>query len=59
MGKKKMLDEQGVIICDGVGIHLGYHVVKKALELGMEFLLRVHHLNFVLQGEETVNFKVK
>jgi hypothetical protein len=47
-----------VIICDGVGTHLGYHVVKKAIELGIEILLRVPHLSFVLQGEDTVNFKV-
>ena len=51
--------EQGVIICDGVGTHLGYHVVKKAIELGMEIVLRVPHLSFVLQGEDTINFKVK
>jgi hypothetical protein len=25
--------EQGVIICDGVGTHLGYHVVKKTIAL--------------------------
>jgi hypothetical protein len=50
--------EQGVIICDGVGTHLGYHVVKMAIELGIEILLRVPHLSFVLQGEDTVNFKV-
>ena len=30
----------------------------KAIELGMEILLRVPHLSFVLQGEDTVNFKV-
>ena len=47
-----------MIICDGVGTHLGYHVVKKAIELGIEILLRVPHLSFVLQGEDTVNFKV-
>ena len=50
--------EQGVIICDGVGTHLGYQVVMKAVELGMEILLRVPHLSFVLQGEDTINFKV-
>jgi hypothetical protein len=48
-----------VIICDGVGTHLGYEVVKKAIALGMEILLRVPQLSFVLQGEDTVNFKVK
>ena len=50
--------QQGVIICDGVGTHLGYSVVKKAVDLGMEILLRVPHLSFVLQGEDTINFKV-
>jgi hypothetical protein len=34
--------------------------VKKAIaDLGMEILLRVPHLSFVLQGEDTMNFKVK
>ncbi len=50
--------EQGVIICDGVGTHLGYQVVKKAIELRMDIMLRVPLLSFVLQGEDTVNFKV-
>ena len=50
--------EQGVIICDGVGTHLWYQVAMKAIELGMEILLRVPHLSFVLQGEDTINFKV-
>ncbi len=44
---------------NGVGTHLGYHVVKKAIDLGMEILLRVPHLSFVLQGEDTMNLKVK
>ncbi len=49
-----------MIICDGVGTaHLGYQVVKKAIALGMEILLRAPHLSFVLQGEDTINFKVK
>jgi hypothetical protein len=47
-----------VIVCDGVGTHLGSNVVLKTIELGMEILLRVPHLSFVLQGEDTVNFKV-
>jgi hypothetical protein len=51
--------EQGVIICDGVGTHLGYNVVRKAIDLGMEILLRFPHPSFVLQGEDTMNFKVK
>ena len=41
------------------GTYLGYHVVKKTVALGMEILLRVPHVSFVLQGEDTVNFKVK
>ncbi len=48
-----------MIICDGVGNHHGYEVVNKAIALGMEILLRVPHLSFVLKGEDTVNFKVK
>jgi hypothetical protein len=51
--------EQGAIICDGVGTHLGYNVVKKAIDLEMEILLRIPHLSFVLQGEDTMDFKVK
>ncbi len=48
-----------MIICDGVGTHLGSNnVVLKTIELGMEILLRVPHRSFVLQGEDTVNFKV-
>jgi hypothetical protein len=50
--------EQGVIVCDGVGSHLCYNVIEKAIELGMEILLRVPNLGFVLQGEDTVDFKV-
>ena len=49
--------QQGVIICDGVGTHLGHTVVEKAIELGMEIVLRVPHLSSVLQGEDTVNFR--
>jgi hypothetical protein len=33
-------------------------VIEKAIELGMEILLRVPDLSFVLQDEDTVNFKV-
>jgi hypothetical protein len=49
--------EQGVVICDGVRTHLAYSVVKKAVDLGLEIVLRVPHLRFVLQGKDTVNFK--
>ena len=46
-----------MVICYGVGTHLGYNDVMKALELGLEILLRVPHLSHILQGEDTVNFK--
>ena len=52
------LGQQGVVICDGDGTHLAYSVVKRAIELGLEIVLRVPHLSWVLQGEDTVNFKV-
>ncbi len=47
--------QQEVVICDGVGTHLGYYVVMKALELGLEILLRIPHLSHILQGKDTVN----
>lgn len=50
--------QQGVIICDGVGTHIGHKVVETAIKLGMEIVLRVPHLSFALQGEDTVNFRV-
>ncbi len=50
--------EQGVIVCYGVGSHLCFVVVEKAIELGLEILLRVPNLSYGLQGEDTVNFKV-
>ena len=50
--------QQGVVVCDGVGSHLCFSVVEKAIELGMEILLRVPNLSYILQGEDTVNFKV-
>ena len=37
--------------------HSRFAVIEKAIELGMEILLRVPNLSFVLQGEDTVNFK--
>jgi hypothetical protein len=40
-----------------VGTHIGYSVVKTAVDLGLEILLRVPHLSFALQGEDFVNFK--
>ena len=50
--------EQGVVVCDGVGSHLCYTVIEQAIELVMEILLRVPNLNFILQGDATVNLKV-
>ena len=50
--------DQGVIVCDGVGSHLCFTVVEKAIELGIEILLRVPNPSYVLQGEGTLNFKV-
>ncbi len=62
LGYPKSRDEdpgnQGVVICDGVGTHLAYAVVKRAVELGLEIVVRAPHLSNVLQGEDTVNFKV-
>jgi hypothetical protein len=49
--------EQDVIICDGVGTHIGYYVLKTAVELGIEILLRVPNLSFALKGEDLINFK--
>ena len=39
---------QGVIICDDVGIHIGYSIVNAVVGLGLEILLRAPHLNFAL-----------
>ena len=50
--------QQGVVICDGFGTHLGYGIVMKALELGLEILVRLSHLSHIFQGEDTVNFKM-
>ena len=50
--------KQGVVICDGVGTHIGLAVLEAALELGIEVILRVPHLSYRLQGEDTVNFSV-
>ena len=36
---------------------MGYSVVKKAADLGLDILLRVPHLSHILQGEDTVKFK--
>ena len=33
--------------------------MNKAIELVMEIVLKVPHLSFVLQGEDTFNFKAK
>ena len=44
------------MFCDGVGTHLGLQVLEAAVENGLEIVLRVPHLSFRLQGEDTVNF---
>ena len=49
--------QQGVIVCDGVGTHLCYQVIERAIKCGLEILLRVPNLSFVLQGEDVINFK--
>jgi hypothetical protein len=49
---------QGVAICDGVGTHIEVAVLETAVELDLEVVLRVPHLSFRLQGEDTVNFSV-
>ncbi len=36
---------------------MGYAVVMKALDLGLEILVRVPHLSHIFEGEDTVNFK--
>ena len=48
--------QQGVVFCDGVGTHLGFIVLETAVENGLEIVLRVPHLSYRLQGEDTVNF---
>jgi hypothetical protein len=50
--------KQDVVICDGVGTHIGFSVLEAAVELGIEIVLRVPHLSFRLHGEDTVNFGV-
>ena len=49
--------QQGVIVCDGVGTHICYEVIERAIKGGMEILLRVPNLSFALQGEDIENFK--
>ena len=48
--------QQGVVFCDGVGTHLGLKVLEAAVDNGIEVVLRVAHLSFRLQGEDTVKF---
>ena len=48
---------QGVIVCDGVGTHMTLAALETAVDLGLEIVLRVPNLRFVLQGEDTINFK--
>ncbi len=44
-------------MCDGVGTHLCEGVLDKAIALGMEIVVRVPNLSYMLQGEDTINFK--
>jgi hypothetical protein len=46
------------VICDGVGTHIGFVVLETAVELGLEVVMRVSHLSFRMQGEDTMNFSV-
>lgn len=48
--------QQAVVICDGVGTHLGLEVIESCIAHGIEIALRVPNLSFRLQGEDTVNF---
>jgi len=48
---------QGVIVCDGVGTHLCEDVLDKAIDLGMEIVLRVPNLSYIFQGEDNINLK--
>lgn len=49
--------EQGVLVVDGVGTHVGFYALEAAISCGLEIVLRVPNLSFVLQGEDTVNFR--
>jgi hypothetical protein len=40
--------QRRVIICDGVGTHLGYDVGMKGIDLGLEILLRVLNLSLAM-----------
>lgn len=48
--------EQGVVICDGVGVHIGFRVLQECIKHGIEVLLRVPNLSCKLQGEDLINF---
>jgi hypothetical protein len=52
------LGKQVVVICDGVGTPIGFSLLEAAVELGIEIVLRVPHLNFRFWGGDTVNFGV-
>jgi hypothetical protein len=47
-----------VVICDGVGTHIGFAVLEIAVELSFEVVLGVPHLWFRPRGEDNVNFSV-
>ena len=44
-------------MCDGDGAHLCEDVLAMEITLGMEIVLRVPNLSYILQGEDTVYFK--
>ena len=43
--------QQVVVICDGVGVHIGLPVIRLCIELGIGVLPRVPNLSCELQGE--------
>ena len=49
--------QQGVLVVDGVGTHVGFFALESAISLGLEIVLRVPNLSYILQGEDTVNFR--
>jgi hypothetical protein len=61
LGRRKPIfshpGQQGVVIWDRIGTHLGSGVVIKTLDLGLETLERAPHLSHILQGEDAVDVK--
>ena len=54
--KSECPGQQAVVFCDGVGTHIGFTMLEAAVNNGLEIALRVPHLSFRLQGEDTENF---